>query len=47
MSGEALEQAVQQKLQMPHLWKHSKKGWMFFWQPGLVKDDPAHDRGLN
>lgn len=34
------------KLWLPHLWRHSRPGWMEPWQPGPVKGIPAHGRGL-
>ena len=27
-------------------WRHSRPGWMWLWQPGLVVGDPAHRRGV-
>ena len=31
---------------MPHPWRHSRPGWMWSGQPGLLVRDPAHSRGL-
>ena len=31
---------------MPHPCRHSRPGWMWLWEPGLLVSNPAHSRGL-